>query len=191
MHRITFQSNARYRGVTLDGEDRSGRIEGEGKGDHWASHDRALARARESTGTAWLDGPGGGMDRACLSPQRRFYPSAIPLLLSRDLACRRAQDADPIRLKWKSRWTRQGERIEQAEPRAVTCHRPAIKEVRMHYELVLFEACWGGNSAATEFETVTACVGVLARHNRALDGYCRARSRNASRLSPRANPGDV
>ena len=60
MHRITFQSNARYRGVTLDGEDRSGRIEGEGKGDHWASHDRALARARESTGTAWLDGPGGG-----------------------------------------------------------------------------------------------------------------------------------
>ena len=29
MHRITFQSNACYRGVTLDGEDRSGRIEGE------------------------------------------------------------------------------------------------------------------------------------------------------------------
>ena len=62
MHRITFQSNACYRGVTLDGEDRSGRIEGEGKEDHWATHDRALARARESTGTAWLDGPGGGME---------------------------------------------------------------------------------------------------------------------------------
>ena len=68
MHRITFQFNTQYRGGTLDGEDRAEIIKGEGKGDHWASHDRALARARESTGTAWLDGPGGGMDRACLSP---------------------------------------------------------------------------------------------------------------------------
>ena len=80
---------------------------------------------------------------ACLSPQQRFHPSAIPLLLSRQLACRRAQDADTRRLKWKSRWTRQGKIIEQTEPRAVTCHRPAIKEVRMHYELVRFEASPG------------------------------------------------
>ena len=52
-----------------------------GKGDHWASHDRALARARESTGTARLDGPGGGMDCACLSPQWSFHAGAVLSLL--------------------------------------------------------------------------------------------------------------
>ena len=82
MHRITFQSNARYRGGTLDGEDRSGRIEGEGKGDPWASHDSSTcAGERESTGTARLDGPGRGMDRSGVPSQRRFHASAVLSLL--------------------------------------------------------------------------------------------------------------
>ena len=54
MHRITSQFNARCRGGTLDGEDRSGRIEGEGKGDHigraMIEHLRGRERALEPLG---------------------------------------------------------------------------------------------------------------------------------------------
>ena len=81
MHRITFQSNARYRGVTLDGEDRSDTMKREGKGDHWASHDRALAGKRSQAGTARLDGPGRGMDRACVPSQRRLHAGAVLSIL--------------------------------------------------------------------------------------------------------------
>ena len=76
MHRITFQSNACYRGVTLDGEDRSGRIEGEEPCNGWRRCNvspKPRSRKESRLTTIRHGGPSGLRTRMRLA-ERRINP---------------------------------------------------------------------------------------------------------------------